>query len=263
MAKKTAKKEEAVVINKKSLVAAAKDINKADICDPAIDEKGSEAELKKALLAANEIIEEEDDLKKSTFALLAALAEEDPEEEEDETEEDDENEEEDDADGDADSDEEEVETEEEEDLNALTVKELQKRCKAAGLKFKDKKTTKKQLIAMLKADAEEEADEPEPEEAPASKPEKKKQAAGGKKKGGKDSGPGVIASILEFITKSGKKGITKEEIGEKLTARFPERESVAMMKTINAQIGGKKSPTRMEREKAVEFAIKNDKYGIK
>lgn len=81
-----------------------------------------------------------------------------------------------------------------------------------------------------------------------------------KKAGGKN-GPGVIASILEFISKS--KSITITKIHEKLTARFADRDADAMMKTIKAQIAGKKSPCRMEREKKVTFEIKDGKYSVK
>jgi len=78
----------------------------------------------------------------------------------------------------------------------------------------------------------------------------------------KKSIPGVIVSILEFIQKAPKEGINIKEIANKLTKRFPDRKADAMMKTIRAQIGGKKTPTRMEKEKKVEFSISDGKYSI-
>jgi hypothetical protein len=77
----------------------------------------------------------------------------------------------------------------------------------------------------------------------------------------KNSGFGVIKSILEFITES--KGITILKIHEKLITRFPTRNSISMLKTIKAQIGGKKFPCRMEKEKKVVFQKDEDKYAIK
>lgn len=73
-------------------------------------------------------------------------------------------------------------------------------------------------------------------------------------------GPGVIASILDLIKKNGP--VTRETILDEMTERFPERDPKAMNKTIQAQIGGKKSPTRMEKEKDVEFVIKDGKYSL-
>jgi len=95
--------------------------------------------------------------------------------------------------------------------------------------------------------------EEEPEKEKPIKKEKKKKA---------QSGPGVIASILEFIQES-KEGISKVQIAEKLAERFPDRDANSMAKTINAQIGGKKSPRRMEKEKGVVFNIDEDLYSIK
>jgi len=38
-----------------------------------------------------------------------------------------------------------------------------------------------------------------------------------------------------------------------LAERFPDRDKDAMLKTVKAQLGGKKSPCRMEKEKNVKF----------
>ena len=97
---------------------------------------------------------------------------------------------------------------------------------------------------------------PMEEESEKEKPIKKEK----KKKA--QSGPGVIASILEFIQES-KEGISKVQIAEKLAERFPDRDANSMAKTVNAQIGGKKSPRRMEKEKGVVFNIDEDLYSIK
>lgn len=103
-----------------------------------------------------------------------------------------------------------------------------------------------------------------PKEEKKKSAEKKKTAAkksAAPKKDKPAKGPGVLASILEFIQKG---PITKEKILKQLEKRFPDRESEAMAKTINAQIGGKKSPCRMEKERKVKFVI-SDKgaYSIK
>ena len=263
MAKKeAAKKEMKIELTKAVLLAAAKDINKADIADPPIDVKGSESQLKKALLAASEIVEPEDELKPETFAVLKAVAEEDQDE---------------DGADDADVDEtEEVEDDDESEadessLEDLTVEELQTRCKAVGIPFKAKKTTKAQLIAALEAyeaehaEVEEDGEEDTPVPEPKAEPEKKADKAPAKPKAEKKTkaeGPGVIASILEFITEA-KKGISVTQIAEKLTERFPNKQADGMLKTVKAQIGGKKSPTRMEKEKGVKFTIKDGMYSIK
>lgn len=71
-------------------------------------------------------------------------------------------------------------------------------------------------------------------------------------------GPGIIASVLEFITES-KNGITKEEIGDRLALRFPDKDKATMIKTLNCQIYGNQ-PVRMERERKITFIIKDGKY---
>lgn len=259
--KATPKKAEPIELTKAVLLAAAKDINKADIADPPIDIKGSESQLKKALLAASEIVEPEDELKPETFAVLKAVAEEDPEDADEDNEED--------ADEDEGKEVEDDETEaEESSLEDLTVAELQAKCKEAGIAFTPKKTTKAQLIAALEAhEAEQDEIEDDKEEdvpEPEVKPEKKAVPVKAQKKATvkKDSGPGVIASILEFIQEA-KAGISVTQIAEKLAKRFPDKQADSMFKTVKAQIGGKKSPTRMEKEKGVKFAIKDGLYSVK
>lgn len=101
-------------------------------------------------------------------------------------------------------------------------------------------------------DEEEEAEEEEP--APAKKKKKtgkaKKET---KKKAKKPAGPGVIQTILDYITAKGP--VTKKQILAHLVRKFPDREQEAMKKTVNVQLGGQKRPSRMEREKDVTFDI--------
>ena len=70
------------------------------------------------------------------------------------------------------------------------------------------------------------------------------------------TGPGVIAYILEVITKKGP--ISRERILDELAKKFPDRSKESMGKTVMAQIGGKKRPTRMEKERKVKFSIDDE-----
>lgn len=65
---------------------------------------------------------------------------------------------------------------------------------------------------------------------------------------GEPKGPGVIATIFTLVSKSGKKGISKDEILGKLTEMFPDRAINGMEKTINVQL-----PGRMSKEKKVSI----------
>ena len=86
--------------------------------------------------------------------------------------------------------------------------------------------------------------------------ERKAQEIANKKK------PGVIARILSVIAES-KKPVTQSQILEVLKAEFPKREEKSMLNTIKAQIGGKKRPLRMEREKRVILSVVENKAGVK
>ncbi len=68
--------------------------------------------------------------------------------------------------------------------------------------------------------------------------------------------PGVIASILEFIEQKGP--ITQAQILDMLVKRFPDRAPEQINATIKAQIGGRKRPVRMEREKGITLKITED-----
>ena len=67
--------------------------------------------------------------------------------------------------------------------------------------------------------------------------------------------PGVIATIVELIAKSGKKGVTKDQILEVLTKSFPERSPEAMKKTINVQV-----PSRITKERFPVVRQENGTY---
>lgn len=122
-----------------------------------------------------------------------------------------------------------------------TFKELKKRIKKA------RKMIKKGLIPSIPSKSPETQEEkPATKKADKPKPKPKKRPAG----------PGIIASILEFITDTGP--ITIPEIVEQLAERFPEKNPEAMAKTVRAQIGSKNRPCRMENEKKVTFKVKGE-----
>ncbi len=73
-------------------------------------------------------------------------------------------------------------------------------------------------------------------------------------------GPGVISSILDIIKEKGP--ICIENIGKRLAVKFPDRSPASMLKTVKAQIGGKKRPLRLEAEKKVKFIIENDEFSL-
>lgn len=100
------------------------------------------------------------------------------------------------------------------------------------------------------------------------KAEKGKQVKGsGQKEKGKEKapaskfkGPGVVAAILEIISKKGP--ISKGDILTELCKRFPEREADKMKATISTQLSGRGS-CRLAREKKVEFKIEEGRYSLK
>jgi hypothetical protein len=108
------------------------------------------------------------------------------------------------------------------------------------------------------AELEEEAEAAEGEETPT--PKKKK---GGAPKGTRPvkaggEGPGVIASILEFLLKATEdRPITKQRLVEKLVKRFPQRDPEGMSKTVSVQI-----PNRIKREKGVDVRQNENGYWI-
>lgn len=92
-----------------------------------------------------------------------------------------------------------------------------------------------------------------------------KQPKGEKGKGGsskgkkekKESGPGVIASIIEFLKGATKtKPLTKKQLVELLAKRFPDRTAEAMEKTVNVQV-----PNRLRVDKDIEVESKDTDDG--
>ena len=63
----------------------------------------------------------------------------------------------------------------------------------------------------------------------------------------------MISSILDIVTKSGKKGVLKQEILDQLVILFPDREKEGMLKTIQVQL-----PSRMSKEREVNIVKSED-----
>lgn len=98
------------------------------------------------------------------------------------------------------------------------------------------------------------------ETKPAAKPaatngKKKKGASGGIKSAG---GVGVIGSIVEFLKAgSAKKPVSKTELVEKLSARFPDRSPESMKATVNVQL-----PNRLRVDKELDVQKNDNGYWI-
>ncbi len=134
--------------------------------------------------------------------------------------------------------EEKAEDEDEEDDEDSDDDEEEEEEEAPKAKAKSKK----------KAKVEEDEDEDEEEDEEEEKPKKKKGGnIGNFKKAGGPNGPGVIASIEEFLKEtSADKPITKKGILKKLCKRFPDRDADSMSKTIAVQV-----PNRMNKDKSM------------
>jgi hypothetical protein len=120
--------------------------------------------------------------------------------------------------------------------------------------FKNVKALRKAMLSTLKEPEEvEEVSEEKTKKKPVTeKKEKKKQPAQKKevpKKAKGKSGKGVIATIVECIEDSGKKGISKEQIFEKLKKEFPDRNEDSMKNTIGVQVPGRINKEKFEIEK--------------
>lgn len=104
---------------------------------------------------------------------------------------------------------------------------------------------------------EDDSEEEEEEPAPKKKGGKDKPAAAGKappKKAGGEKGPGVIASIIEFLeAASEEKPLSKDKIVERLAKRFPDRDPESMSKTVAVQV-----PNRLKSDKGLNIK-KNDR----
>lgn len=90
--------------------------------------------------------------------------------------------------------------------------------------------------------------------APKAKAEKpvKEPKAPKQEKPAKEKKVGVIQSIQDVITGSPK---TVNEIVAELAKLFPDKSADSMKQTVMTQIGTKKQPTRMEREKGIKLTI--------
>ena len=91
--------------------------------------------------------------------------------------------------------------------------------------------------------------------APAKKADKKLSE---KEQRQRAKGPGVIASIVEYLqAATATKPITKEKICARLAKRFPERSPEAMLKTIHCQV-----PTRIVNEKKLKVKKNENGYYV-
>lgn len=66
---------------------------------------------------------------------------------------------------------------------------------------------------------------------------------------------GVISTIVDCVTKSGKKGITKDGILKVLVKNFPDREEAKMKVTVGVQV-----PSRISKEKFKIERLENGNY---
>ncbi len=167
----------------------------------------------------------------------------------DDSDDDDDDDDDDSDDDDTDDDDDETEKEEDETVAKETKKKKAKKVEAEEKDTKKKASKKK--ASKKKVDKKEKKATPKKAEKKAT-PKKEKKATPKKA----EKKVGVIATIMEFIRSKGP--VTKEEILAYLVKTFPDREEKSMKQTIQAQIGGKKSPCRMEREKLIKFNIDDD-----
>jgi hypothetical protein len=97
--------------------------------------------------------------------------------------------------------------------------------------------------------------EEEDEDKPAKKSSTKQKGA--PQKAGGEGSPGVIGSIVEFLSNASKdKPLTKKALGKKLKARFEDRDEESMMKTVNVQV-----PNRIKKDKGLEVLSKDTDDG--
>jgi len=113
-----------------------------------------------------------------------------------------------------------------------------------------------------KEPAEDPEEDPEPEEEdekPAKKSAKKEEKKPAAKKEApakkKEKGPGIIQTIADLIENSGEKGISKDEILEKLEKVFPDKALDSMKGTINVQV-----PNRISKERFLIERLENGNY---
>lgn len=137
--------------------------------------------------------------------------------------------------------------------------------KSSKSKSKAKKSSKKAKAAKSDDDEGEEEDEDEEEEEEdsgkakkSSKKDSGKAKAKAKKAEKEDKGPGVIASIIEFLKEaSSKNPISKADLVKKLAKRFPDRGEDSMKSTVNIQV-----PSRLVKDKDLNVKKNDDGYWI-
>lgn len=247
-------------ITKKGLIKTAKELNELMGLAPAIKttKEVTEEELLQQISMASEMLEEEDEISEVAEAVLDFIAEQEAAEKSPEPE-----------DADDDIDEEDEEEEEDETTAQLVEKSDYRAMKAMVADYPEfkgidinlypiKKTEglRARMLKMLAkaAEKETEAEVKKEEKNPAAKKDSVKKDTPAKKETGerktpKQSGPGVIATIVSCIEGAGKKGITKDEILDVLVKTFPEKEGKSMKNTINVQV-----PSRISKER---FKVEN------
>lgn len=230
-------------ITKKELIKTAKELNELMGLDPAIPtaKDTEDSVLMEKIGEAAEMLEEDDEISEVAQEVIDYIAE--------QQEEDDEQQEEDD----------EEEAEEEQTTEQLIEASDYKGLKAMVADYPEFKgidiniyPAKKieELRARMLRDLAKKAEKKAPEAAAAKKDAVKKDAPAKKeKKEPKQSGPGVIATIVACIEGAGKKGVSKEEILAELIKVFPDKDANSMKSTINVQV-----PARISKER---FKVEN------
>lgn len=232
----------------KKLLKAAKELNEKLQCDPPINLEDMEL-CSDGILQAAELIDPSDGVSKFTMNLIADLKR----DKEKATELDDTAE----TETEKTLTEEETNTLVEEAVNSTILEDFQAAKKLKDLKelaeqnpkifgeinleafsgFEGPRLLKAEMKKYLPVPAEKEIEKPEkktgkiPKVAKENKPPK---------------GVGVIATIAACIENSGKTGVSKEEILEKLVATFPDRDAAGMKKTINIQVSSRISKEKFK-----------------
>lgn len=233
-------------ITKKELVKTARELNELMGLDPAIPtgKDVEEATLVEKIREAAEMLEEDDEISEVAQEVIDYIAELQEEEATPE------------ADGQpTDEDDAEETTEqlvEKSDYKALkAMVAWYPEFKGIDIALYPAKKVEDLRARMIKDLAKKAGKEAHGTEAKEEKPAVKKE---GEKKAPKQSGPGVIATIVACIEGAGKKGITKDEILAVLVKTFPEKEEKSMKSTINVQV-----PTRISKER-FKLESKDGKY---
>ena len=229
----------------KKLLKAAKELNEKLQCDPPINLEDMES-CSDGILQAAELIDPSDGVSKFTMNLIADLKR----NKEKSTELDDTTE----TETEKDPTEEETNTLVEEAVNSTILEDFQAAKKLKDLKelaeqnpkifgeinleafsgFEGPRLLKAEMKKYLPISAEKEIEKPGkmmPKVPKENKPPK---------------GIGVIATIASCIENSGKTGVSKEEILEKLVATFPDRDAAGMKKTINIQVSSRISKEKFK-----------------